>query len=139
MWGLDATDPAIAIQAMQAMNASVRNGVFAPAFFGTPFALIITALLLRKQNHNTAAKLFTLSAIINLTLGVILTMAINVPMNQALAIINIPNDPAVAEQIWLNYSPKWQFWNQIRTITTGIALLIAIWGTLHAPILKTRT
>jgi uncharacterized membrane protein len=39
MWGLHAAPPAIAIQAMQAMNASVRNAVFAPAFFGTPIAL----------------------------------------------------------------------------------------------------
>jgi uncharacterized membrane protein len=39
MWGLHAAPPAIAIQAMQAMNASARNAVFAPAFFGTPIAL----------------------------------------------------------------------------------------------------
>lgn len=39
MWGLDAADPRVAISAMQAMNASVRNIVFAPAFFGTPVAL----------------------------------------------------------------------------------------------------
>ena len=31
MWGLDQTDPVVAITAMQAMNASVRNAVFAPA------------------------------------------------------------------------------------------------------------
>ena len=30
MWGLDAADPRVAIEAMQAMNASVRNAVFAP-------------------------------------------------------------------------------------------------------------
>lgn len=45
MWGLDAANPALAIGAMQAMNASVRNAVFAPAFFGTPFVLIATAML----------------------------------------------------------------------------------------------
>ncbi len=30
MWGLDATDPRIAIAAMEAMNASVRNAVLRP-------------------------------------------------------------------------------------------------------------
>ena len=44
MWGLDAADPNVAIAAMQAMNASVRNWVFAPAFFGTPVLLMFTAL-----------------------------------------------------------------------------------------------
>ncbi|GAB5461946.1 hypothetical protein [Hoeflea alexandrii] len=33
MWGLDAADPSVAIQAMQAMNASVRNAVFIPPSF----------------------------------------------------------------------------------------------------------
>ncbi len=43
MWGLDAADPRVAIAAMQAMNASVRNAVFAPAFFGTPVVLAAAA------------------------------------------------------------------------------------------------
>ena len=44
MWGLYAADPQVAIAAMQAMNASVRNAVFAPAFFGMPLVLLVTAL-----------------------------------------------------------------------------------------------
>ena len=43
MWGLDAAPPLVAVQAMQAMNASVRNAVFAPAFFGTPAVLLLAA------------------------------------------------------------------------------------------------
>ncbi|TIP78494.1 MAG: hypothetical protein E5X60_39655, partial [Mesorhizobium sp.] len=43
MWGLDQTDPRVAIEAMQAMNASVRNAVFFPAFFLTPVVLGLTA------------------------------------------------------------------------------------------------
>ena len=39
MWGLDEADPRVAIAAMQAMNASVRNAVFFPAFFLTPVVL----------------------------------------------------------------------------------------------------
>ena len=45
MWGLDAADPRVAIPAMQAMNASVRNVVFAPAFFGTGVAALLAALI----------------------------------------------------------------------------------------------
>ena len=43
MWGLDQADPRIAIAAMQAMNASVRNAVFFPAFFLTPIVLAVAA------------------------------------------------------------------------------------------------
>ena len=45
MWGLDAADPRVAIAAMQAMNASVRNAVFAPAFFGTGPVLLLAGVL----------------------------------------------------------------------------------------------
>ncbi len=58
MWGLDATDPRVAIQAMQAMNGSVRNAVFAPAFFGTPFVLWIAALLAWRIDRSRAALAF---------------------------------------------------------------------------------
>ncbi|EFG2885686.1 hypothetical protein BO068_004877, partial [Escherichia coli] len=43
MRGLDATDPRAAIAAMQGINATVRNAFFAPAFFGTPVACLISA------------------------------------------------------------------------------------------------
>ena len=45
MWGLDAADPRVAMAAMQAMNASVRNAVFAPSFFGAAPVLALTALV----------------------------------------------------------------------------------------------
>jgi len=46
MRGLDAIPAAHAIVAMQGINATVRNWVFAPAFFGTPVAAVVTGALL---------------------------------------------------------------------------------------------
>ena len=133
MWGLDAADPRIAIQAMQAMNASVRNAVFAPAFFGTPVVLAITAFALKRQGFVKAAVLFGVSSFVYFLLGLGLTMAVNVPMNEALATITIPIDLEEARQVWMDYSPKWQFWNQTRTIASGCSFLIAAYAamTLH--------
>ena len=51
MWGLDAAAPEIAIKAMQAMNASVRNAVFFPAFFLTPIVLALTAAALARAHQ----------------------------------------------------------------------------------------
>lgn len=130
MWGLDATDPRIAIAAMQAMNGSVRNAVFAPAFFGTPLVLAITAWLLWGHDHKTSAKFFALSAAVYLCFGLILTMIVNVPMNEALALVTVPQDIDAARTIWQDYSKPWQLWNQTRTIASGLALLLAIIGTL---------
>lgn len=134
MWGLDAADPRIAIQAMQAMNASVRNGVFAPAFFGTPILLAATAGVLWNQKFRKSASLFALSGAVYFCFGLVLTMVVNVPMNEALATVVMPDKIAEAHQIWQDYSPTWQFWNQTRTIASGISFLIAIIGMLNLPL-----
>ncbi|MEH6521128.1 anthrone oxygenase family protein [Sulfitobacter sp.] len=130
MWGLDATDPRIAIEAMQAMNGSVRNAVFAPAFFGTPIALGVTAFMLRRARCNKSSLLFSLSAGIYLFFGLILTMAINVPMNEALGALSVPQDINHAREIWVEYSGPWQFWNQTRAVASGISFLFAVAGVL---------
>lgn len=130
MWGLDAADPRTAIRAMQAMNASVRNAVFFPAFFLTPLFLGITAWVLLRQHLKKAALFFALSAGVYFFLGLLLTMTVNVPMNEALAVLDVPADVAAAREIWQAYSPKWQFWNQTRTVASGVSFLLAVYGVL---------
>lgn len=122
MWGLDAADPRTAIAAMQAMNASVRNLVFAPTFFATPFVLALTAVLAFRRNIRDAALLFGAASLTYLFGGLLLTALVNVPMNEALALVTIPDDIEAARRIWLDYSSDWQVWNQIRTVFSGLAL-----------------
>lgn len=122
MWGLDAVDPQVAIAAMQAMNASVRNVIFAPAFFGTPLVLLITAALALGQRRRGGALCFLLAALIYAGGGIVLTATNNVPMNEALAQVNPAAGDAAA--IWRAYSEEWQFWNQTRTAFSGLSLLL---------------
>lgn len=123
MWGLDSTTPATAIRAMQAMNASVRNVIFAPAFFGTAPALLVTALLAWRDGAQQVACAFGTAGLIYLLGGTVLTVMISVPMNEALAQVD-PGAPNAGD-IWAVYSKKWQFWNQMRTLASGAALLLA--------------
>lgn len=124
IWGLDAADPRIAIAAMQAMNASVRNAVFAPAFFGTPVVLLIATGALAVAAQRSAALWFAAATVIVATFGVGLTITINVPMNEALAVLTIPEEIEAARAVWLDYSPDWQFWNQARSLATGVGLFL---------------
>lgn len=125
MWGLDQAAPQVAIAAMQAMNASVRNIVFAPAFFGTPFVLLATAGLAWWGAQRPAALCFAAAAAVYFAFGLLLTMTVNVPMNEALAEVVLPLEPEKATEIWQSYSTRWQFWNQMRTIASGVTLLLA--------------
>lgn len=125
MWGLDAADPRVAIEAMQAMNASVRNAVFAPAFFGTPVVVAVAAILMWRAGRHTAARLLAAAALIYLFGGLVPTMTVNVPMNETLASVEVPGSREAAETIWADYSGRWQMFNIARTVASGVALLLA--------------
>lgn len=125
MWGLDAVDPRVAIQAMQGMNASVRNAVFAPAFFATPFVCLITAALCFSGGARGAGIAFAAAGIVYLVGGMGLTMAVNVPMNEVLAVVEVPEDVEVARDVWATYSSRWQLFNLVRTIVCGVVLLLS--------------
>jgi len=125
MWGLDAMDPRGAIAAMQAMNASVRNAVFAPAFFGTPVVLFVTGALALVLGIRAAGLAFLAAGAVYLLGGMVLTITVNVPMNAALAEVHIPDSREAAAEIWAAYSPRWQVFNVLRTVASGLALLLA--------------
>ncbi len=129
MWGLDQADPRVAIAAMQAMNASVRNIVFFPAFFLTPVVLALTAIALFLSRQRQAAGWFIAAAVIYAAFGLALTMLVNVPMNEALAKVSpVPSNIEAARDIWAGYSGRWQVWNQVRTVASGLALACAVFG-----------
>ena len=128
MWGLDRTDPEVAVSAMQAMNASVRNWVFAPTYFGTPALLIVTVLAALGVRERRAAFCFALAGVLYVLGAMLPTVTFNVPLNEALASVGTPLDAFQAREAWNDYSTPWQFWNTVRAVTCGIALALAGWG-----------
>ena len=130
LWGLDAADPDVAISAMQAMNASVRNPVFALGYFGTPLVLAAVALVAWKGEERRAAILFGSGGLLHV-LGVMLpTSMVHVPLNEALAAVEAPLAAARAGEVWRSYSAPWQFWNTVRAVAAGAALLLVGAGIL---------
>jgi uncharacterized membrane protein len=124
MWGLDTLKPAIAIEAMQAMNASVRNAVFFPAFFLTPLVLVAAAIALAVKDRAAVGLWFGLAAAVYLIGGFGVTALVHVPMNQALAQIDLDSELRSAADIWAAYSDRWQAWNQIRAAACGLAVIL---------------
>ena len=91
MWGLDAADPRVAIAAMQAMNASVRNAGILPGVLRHPgptrrsrCSRVAGAAI------RLAARFFLAAGIVYLVGGLVLTLTINVPMNETLAPVRVP-------------------------------------------------
>lgn len=85
----------------------------------------MTAVLLFRDKFPRSALAFALSGAVYLCLGLVLTVTVNVPMNEALATVSAPDDIASARALWNDYSHPWQFWNQICTLASGAAFLLA--------------
>ncbi len=113
------------IAAMQSINITVINPWFMGAFFGTAAAsvLVVVFALLRWSGPGSA---YLLSGSLVYLIGTILvTMAFNVPRNDALAAV----DPESTEgaRLWAGYVTSWTAWNHVRTAAAlAAAVLLAL-------------
>ena len=126
MIGFDAADPAMAIRAMQAINANVRNPIFAPSFFGPVAVGVVLALSYLPRPRGAAAWLAIAGFLIYAGGGLWLTLAVNVPMNEALEGAAVPGDRAAAAGMWRDFSAPWTGWNTARTVFSFASLLCLV-------------
>lgn len=118
MMGFAQTSPAAYVEAMQQINAAVRNWRFGLFFFGAlplgivaalAFAGTMRALLLAAAGAYAAALL--------------VTIARNAPMNEAMALWRLDALPTPAEIA--RYLDRWRFWNDLRTLASLAACALA--------------
>lgn len=121
MVGLAAAAPDVGMAAMQAINATVRNARFAPAFFG-PMLILPLAGIASWRVGRSASTLWVALALLAYGIGAFgITVLQNVPLNNRLAPIPPVGSDAVA--LWNAYVADWGFWNGIRTAFSFVALL----------------
>jgi uncharacterized membrane protein len=133
MIGLDGIKPEQAIVAMQSINEKIQNPLFLPAFLLAPFAAAATGALLLGLGQRAPGLIFIAAAAVYAAGALLPTIAVNVPMNNALAVAAIPADPQEAARLWADYSSRWTSWNHLRTVASLLGLLLTglglfIWG-----------
>jgi uncharacterized membrane protein len=119
MTALSRLPPPQGIAAMRSINVAVLSPWFFAAFFGTAAACVILAVL-AFFDWNGLGGIYPLAGSVLYLLGSILvTMAFNVPLNQALAVV----EPASAEggALWTRYLSAWTAWNHVRTSASLLA------------------
>lgn len=119
MTALSRLPSAQGIAAMQSVNVAVITPGFMLAFMGTAAlgVLLATVGLARSATNGGAALAIGAAAYL---LGVIVvTMRANVPLNDALAVV----DPASAEgaRLWTRYLREWTAWNHVRAAAGLVA------------------
>ena len=128
MKGLARVPSAQGIAAMQSINITVINPWFMAAFMGTAAAsvLIVVFSLFR---WNEAGTVYLLGGGLTYLIGTFLvTMAFNVPRNNALAAVDPPS--ANGARLWESYLTSWTAWNHVRTaasLAAAVLLTIALY------------
>jgi uncharacterized membrane protein len=127
-WGLDQIDPNTAITAMQAMNASVRNVVFAPVFFATPVVLLASALLAFGCGNRRAAWFYHGRSDLRVWWNGA-DHGHKRPLEPSPCVDRNAVGPGAGQRGPECHSETWQFWNIIR-LATAVALLLTGLGLL---------
>ena len=122
--GLDRIAPEAAAAAMSSMNVAIMNPRFLTSFLGPVLTSAATGFLLLGLDETTPAYLFLSAAVVYLVGGVVITMRVNVPMNNALE---------KGAMRWAEFSPRWRRWNTVRTLASTVALVLCgagmyLWG-----------
>ncbi len=123
------------VAAMQAINVTVINPAFMGVFLGTG-AVCVVLLATQLLGHGEADKTLIMVAGLTYLIGCLgVTMAFNVPLNDALAAVQAHTPDADA--FWFQFVRVWTIWNHVRTvaaIATAAALTLALRNALLTPI-----
>ena len=103
------------IAAMQSINITAITPLFMLALFGTALACLLLAVSVLFKWHQPSAFYLLAGSLLYLVGTIAVTIAFNVPLNDALAIPK-PDSPEGAT-LWAKYLTDWTFWNHVRTIT----------------------
>jgi uncharacterized membrane protein len=127
MKALASLPPPQGIEAMQSINVAVHNPWFLGTFLGTAVACILVAVSSLLTWHKPGAPYLLAGSALYLVGTVLVTMAFNVPRNEALAAF----DPmsADAATLWAGYVTSWTTWNHVRTaaaLAAAASLTVAL-------------
>ena len=119
--------PGQGIAAMQSINVVVINPLFMAGFMGTAAVCVVLAVVSLVRWDESEAAYALAGSLLYLvgTFGV--TIAFNVPRNDALAAVDPDSDDGA--RVWAGYVRSWTAWNHVRTVAAlaaAGALIIAL-------------
>jgi uncharacterized membrane protein len=112
------------ISAMQAINITVINPLFMTVLFGTAMLCIAVVYSAFRDSLNAQSIIRIAGAVLYLVGCIVVTMALNVPLNDALAALD-PNSAEASTQ-WTGYLKSWMFWNHVRCLASLAACAVFV-------------
>jgi len=127
MTALGRLPPEQGMAAMRSINVVIINPWFFSVFFGTAVLALVLAMLAMFNWDDPGPRFVMAGAVLYLICAIVVTIAVNVPMNDALAAV----DPASAAgaELWNRYLSAWTAWNHVRTagsLAAAAAFILAL-------------
>jgi uncharacterized membrane protein len=128
MRGLGQLDDRTFVGAFQAIDRAIINPLFMLTFFGGLVASVVAAAA-SFRGQDGSIRPWILAAAILYVAVVIITLAVNVPLNDALKAAGDPDQiPDLAAARADFHEARWVAWNVVRTIATIVAFGCLAWA-----------
>jgi uncharacterized membrane protein len=125
MPGLRQVDDYTFVAAFQSIDRAIINPWFLTAFLGAP--LLCAAGVVVVWGDGGALRIGLVAALALLVVGMVITFAVNVPLNDALKAAGDPGKIADLAAVRRAFdASRWSAWNLVRTLTTAAAFAILV-------------
>ncbi|GAA0840320.1 DUF1772 domain-containing protein [Streptosporangium amethystogenes subsp. fukuiense] len=127
MPGLGRTDDRTFVGAMQRINVAILNGWFAVCFGGA-LVLTVLAALLHLHREGRPMLPWIVAALVLYAVVLVITMRVNVPLNNALDAAGEPDGVADLAAVRERFEAVWVRWNLARTVACVAAFGCLTWA-----------
>ena len=127
MVGLKRTGDVVFVAAMQWFNATIGSVWFAFSFVGSA-VLTIVAAVLHLGGDRRAVLPWIVAALVCYGVTFVITMAVNVPLNNELAAAGEPDRIADVAAVRRRFEGRWVRWNIARAVASTAALGCLLWA-----------
>jgi uncharacterized membrane protein len=125
--GLAAQPDASYVATMQAINEKIENPLFFASFFGAAlFPLAALAVHYSRRPRSGRFWLVALACVLYIGGSFLLTVFVNVPMNEELARVAPEASAGGLARARAAYEGPWNFWNVVRTVFSFLSFLVLI-------------
>jgi uncharacterized membrane protein len=128
MRGLGATDDRTFVGAFGAIDRAIINPLFMLTFLGALVSTGVTAALYLADDGGSVLPWVVVAFVLYLAV-VVITIGINVPLNDALKAAGDPDRIADLAAVRRDFNEShWVAWNHVRTVATLVAFGCLAWG-----------
>ncbi|GHA40912.1 membrane protein [Streptomyces tauricus] len=119
MPALARSDDRVYVEVMRNINEVIQNPVFLLTFLG---ALVLTAVAAWQSRGSPRSRVWVFAALVAYGLAFLLTVTVNIPLNNDLADVGNPATTADAAAVREEFEDPWVAWNVVRTVLCTLAL-----------------